>query len=689
MRLSLELPAPPPAPFTTPARGTLGLLFFTTALAMLPHLFWQPPWLGALTAVVLLWRVVILVRGGRVPGAWIRTALSIALIALIVIQYQTLFGKTAGSAMLVAFAGLKVLETDTARDAMLCNILVTVLVLAGFLFDQSPASAAFGALCLMLVLVNFAALSSAGRLSARPALRICTRMLLHAVPLALAAYVLFPRIEGSLWGIAEERPLATSGLSDTVEPGSITSLSLDDSVAFRVDFDGAAPERDQLYWRVLVLERFDGRRWTADRDHRPLAVRQPRGESDAVHYQVTLEPTGKRILPVLELPVSVSGRHTIGNLATARAAIPVRDRIRYRAESVPARYLETARPGPADPVAGIVDARVAELGREFGAADGGAEAIAGRIMAMFRQQPFHYTLSPPRLDDDPLAGFLFDTRRGYCEHYASAFTALMRAAGVPARVVVGYQGGEQNPNGDYWIVRQADAHAWSEIWVEGHGWRRFDPTAAVAPERVELGMDALRRIESAGGLGGLSAERMRDILRLHWLDARIEDMEMLVDSFTHAWNTWVLGYGPEQQRLLLNELGFTAPDWIWMALALAAAIAAFMLLTYLMLALPGREEETPLKHYRRFKRKLARAGFEMRRDEGPRDLGRRAAGRFHDQSDHILAITDQYLLLRYGRDGSAIGIDRLRRMTRALHLPRAAARKRASARDAPGSLSDS
>ncbi len=669
MKLPFGLPAPPRAPMRPPSAGALYLLFATTALAMVPHLLRQPAWLVAVVVAVLAWRVVIALRDARTPGTLVRAALSVAMAALVVVQYQTIFGRTAGSALLVSFTALKVLETSSLRDAMFGNILVTIVVLAAFLFDQSPASAAYGLACLLLVIVNFSTLVAPGSLSARRAAGLTTRVFLLGLPIALVAYVLFPRLEGSLWGFAPDTSEAVTGLSDRIEPGSVSRLNLDDAVAFRVDFEGGAPARPDLYWRTLVLERFDGRTWhRADGESRDAAFEADQ-TAEVFRYEITLEATDTRWLPVLDLPVSVERPNRINDLALARAPRDVRERTRYGAASSPAHYLGTDPRRAASRVAApSVSEDVLALARAFAAAGGGAEAVAGRILSHFREQPFHYTLTPPAVGERPVHEFLFDTRRGYCEHYASAFATLMRAAGFDARVVLGYQGGERNPSGGYYIVRQYDAHAWAEIRVAGRGWKRIDPTAAVAPERIEMGLDALRRLASAGGLAdGIDPARVRELLQLDWLDAQARRLRLLGDAFTHQWNTWVMAYGPEQQRLLLQRLGVEAPNWTWMVLALTAAASAFMLVTWALLSGAGREGETPRKYYRRFIRKLDRAGLASEPDEGPRDLGNRAAARFPGEARTIERVTAQYAALVYAPPGRAQLAD-LKRAVRELKL---------------------
>ncbi len=667
MKLPFGLPMPPKAPVRPPSTFALYLVFFTTALALTPHLLRQPAWLSAITLAIVLWRVVIALRGGRLPPAWLRVVLSVVMIALVVGSYHTIFGRVAGSALLVSFTALKVLETRSLRDAMFCNILVTIVVLAAFLFDQSPASAAYGLACLVLVAVSFVVLVAPGTLPVSGAFALTGRVLLLGVPLALAAYVLFPRIEGSLWGMADDPLTAVSGLSDEIAPGSVSRLNLDDTVAFRVDFDGPAPPRRELYWRMAVLERFDGHRWSRAEQRAP-AVTADAGDAAPYHYTVTLEASDQRWLPVLELPLGVEDGHRLNALGLARARHRVDERLRYRASSSPARFLDVD-PGevPSLDAAALGD-EVRALAQQLAADGGTADEVAARILDHFREQPFYYTLTPPAAGERPLHDFLFESRRGYCEHYASAFAALMRAAGFDARVVLGYQGGEQNPSGGYYIVRQWDAHAWAEVHVAGRGWMRVDPTAAVAPERVEVGLEALRRLASAGGLAGtLDAEQLRQALRLGWWSEHWRQLRMIGDAFTHQWNTWVMAYGPEQQQLLLSQLGIDAPRTTSLLIGLGIAVAVFMGAIGVLLSARGRQRQSPARQFRRFCAKLRRAGFSPAAGEGPVDLAQRAMRQFPGQSAEIAAIADEYTALVYAPPGRA-SLARLRSRVGALHL---------------------
>lgn len=667
----MNLPRPPRAPLRQPRTAALYALIASVAFAIAPHLARAPLWLGAAVACCILWRVVLLATCGRAPNAWWRAALAAALAGLVLLQFQTLFGRVAGSALLIAFAGLKVLETESLRDAMFLNCLSMVVMLSHLLFDQSPVAGLYGAVVVALTIANFGALVSSSRFSVPRALRLTALLLCGGIPLALAAYLLFPRIEGSLWGIPETSSSAATGLAEEMSPGDVNLLSRDDRVAFRAEFEGRQPALSELYWRTLVLDAFDGRTWRRRPSAHSRGGLKVGGRGDLYRYSIALEATQRKWLPVLETPLEVSARGFLSRDATATLSKEARERVNYEGTSIAAAY-------PADPperadsrLYANADARVVELARRLGRGARDNEELAERILTMFREREFHYTLRPPLLGVEPVAAFLFETRRGYCEHYASAFATLMRAANAPARVVVGFHGGEFNRRGDYFIVRQSDAHAWAEVWVDGKGWVRKDPTAAVAPQRVELGMDALRRLERAGGLSaGLAIAELRELLRPGWFESGVRDLALLTDAFTYHWNLWVMSYGPQRQRDLLRRLGFETPDSWWMAITLGLVTAAFLPLAYLALNRRGRLPESPLKYYRAFQRKLRRAGVAARPDEGPHHFAQRAASRYPRQRDAILIIGGLYSGLRYGRRADRRTLAELRRRVLAFR-PRA------------------
>jgi transglutaminase-like putative cysteine protease len=431
-----------------------------------------------------------------------------------------------------------------------------------------------------------------------------------------------------------------TGLSDSMAPGSISKLSQSGAVAFRVAFDGPPPKSEQRYWRGPVLDFFDGRSWSATSTPDPkLADIAVTGAPAS--YTLTLEPHNKRWLLALDLPATLPPASRLGARYELLADQPVRQRLRYRATSYP-NYQAGLNPGTIEinrslrlPALGNLKTREMADGWKRTARNDGE--IVRRAMELFRNEAFFYSLTPPPLGANSVDEFLFDTRRGFCEHYAGSFAFLMRAAGVPARVVTGYQGGESNPFGNYLIVRQSDAHAWAEVWLKDRGWIRVDPTAAVAPRRIESGLAAalpageplplLARVDSAWLMQ----------LRMSW------------DMLNNDWNQWVLGYGQERQYDLLSRLGFEMASWRELVVGLAAGVGALLLafsIFMLWQRVPmGADPATVI--YRRFCRKLALTGIVRQTNEGPAAFAKRTAMLRPDLALSTASISALYIALRY------------------------------------------
>ncbi len=653
-----------------PNRVALNWLLATLALVMAPHVARLPVWLSLLTACLLLWRFLAEHRGWRLPGRAVRLALTALVMFAIYRQYGSIFGRDAGVALLIVLVGLKSLEMRDRRDFALTVFLAYFLVLGGFLFWQSLWVGAY--------LVGVLALGTAAlvrlyqpAVDARYALRLAGTLLFKALPLMLVVYLLFPRIHGSLWGLPQDAYSGLTGMSDRMHPGSIHSLALSDEIAFRVEFEGTPPRPDELYWRMLVFWDSDGQTWqpgTTDTLPPPAAYD---ALGPALRYTVTLEPSNQPWLPVLDLPGPPPAQARVLPGYTVSRAQPVRERLRYTLVSYP-RY-RTGALAPAERERALAlppqSARVAALAQRWRAENAAPAGVVQAALDHFRTQSFTYTLRPPLLGADPVDEFMFETRRGFCEHFATAFVALMRTAGVPSRVVAGYQGGARNPAGGYTIVTQADAHAWAEVWLDGRGWVRVDPTAVIAPERIEFGIDAVRRLEFRGlRLGELPGEALRQAIALGWPERAWRSARLYWDAANTAWNRWVLDYGPERQRRLLELLGFKAPTW----LALAGTLFAGAVLVVLLLAAltfyrrRGRDPVAAL--YARFCARLARAGLPRAPHEGPLDFARRASAARPDLRRGIETITQLYVALRYG---GAVETQRLRRLRSELRAFRA------------------
>lgn len=626
------------------------LLWLSVAVVMVaaPHALRLPVWVAPLGLILVGLRLQVAYRNLPMPPKWMVLLLACACLAGTWLSYGTVFGRDPGIMLLVLMMAAKLLELRSPRDAMMVIFLAYFLVITNFLYHQTIPTALF---MLLAVFVITATLIGLNHLVARPPLaqrlRLSGELLLQSMPLLLVMFLLFPRVQGPLWGLPRDAHSGLSGLSDAMSPGSLSGLSLSDAVAFRATFAAGAPEKARLYWRGPVLWHYDGRTWTAPPARRAEPRYEPRGEP--VSYEVTLEAHDKRWLFALDLPAQVPERATFTGDFQLLSRTPVRSRMRYAMSShldytaAPASEQEVERALQLPEGTAPRAQRLARSWREEGASD---EQIVARALTMFREQPFIYTLAPPLLTGDPVDEFLFQTRRGFCEHFAGAFAVLMRAAGVPARVVTGYQGGELNPIGQYLIVRQSDAHAWVEVALPGRGWVRVDPTGAVAPSRVEAGIAAAVPAGDPLPILVRGDYEMLRRLRHTW------------DAMANQWNQWVLGYTPDRQVRLLSQVGLEQVTWRSMSVLLVAMSAGLLLgLSYLILRrMRPRTGDRAVAAWRRFCAKLARRGLARRPSEGPLDYGARLALARPDLAGAAGQICGLYAALRYGaqRDEAAL-----------------------------------
>lgn len=649
-----RLALPPPAL----DRRQGGWLLGAAAVTIAPHALWLPAWVPALGALLLGWRALLLWQGSRPPPTTLLLLLALAAALAVRTEFGHFFGRAPGVAMLALLLGLKLLEIRAARDIRATVLLCFFLQLALFLEDQSLPVAAPALLGSLLALVALVALADP-RAAAREQWRTGATLLLQGLPFMLVLFVLFPRVPGPLWGLPADAFSARTGLAETMSPGSISRLGESDAIAFRAAFSGAPPPPAQRYWRGPVLTEFDGRTWrAAPFTEAPTPSYPARGTRLA--YSLTVEAHRQRWLLALDYPGGGEPPVRYASDFQALAPQPLRTRARFELSAYP-----DAAVGMAEAEATLAGAlrlpagfnpRTLALGRTLAAGTGSPEQILQRVIAHLRNGRLTYTLRPPLLGRDTVDGFLFETRRGFCEHFAAAFTVLMRAAGVPARVVTGYQGGELNPIDGKLVVRQSDAHAWSEVWLAGRGWLRVDPTALAAPLRIEDGLAA-----------ALPAGELRPLMlrpELDWLRTLRHRWEALSD----AWNQRVLGYNPERQREFLARLGVRRPD----AWTMAALLGGTILLLFggLLWAAHRRRPADPLERaWEALCARLARRGCRREPWEGPLDYGRRLAAALPRHADRLQAITVEYARLRYGPVAGVAERRALARKMNALELP--------------------
>lgn len=624
-------------------------------LVLLPHFSHLP--LGVSSAVMALvgWRAWVTMAGHRLPPRWLLVSIATLTMAGIWAAYRTFLGRDAGVAMLTLLLALKMLEMHHKRDLFVVVFLSFFVVLTNFFYSQSIFTALLMTAAVIGLLTAQQSFQYTGAVpSMAKRLRLSGLIFGMAVPLMLVLFFLFPRIQGPLWGMPRDANGAKTGLSDTMSPGSIASLAQSDEIAFRVKFYGPPPPRAALYWRAGVMTEFDGRTWNQSATA-PLPPGDLRSaaEPGLVRYQVTQEPHGRHWLFTLEMPFALP--QLAGNAVTMRddfqllATQPINSRIRFDVVSTTRYQLQPdanqAQLLPALAVPTGFNPATLAFARQLQLTSADPQQRVRSVLNYFRQQPFSYTLEPPILGRNGIDDFLFTTRAGFCEHYAAAFVVLMREMQIPARVVSGYQGGEINPVDGYLEIRQSDAHAWAEIWLAGRGWIRVDPTAAVAPERVER--SALQHATRSlfGGLMTFSDNRTSAFgkLRLNW------------DAMSNSWNQWVLNYSPERQRNLISNLGLGNMDWPMLTLMMFAAAALVLAAMMIPLMLNRHPIDPALVLYRQFCRRMARRGIVAEPATGPRTFARMIdADTTLPEAKKIAAVRflERYETVQYGTVGS-------------------------------------
>jgi protein-glutamine gamma-glutamyltransferase len=545
------------------SRSSINAVAISFLITMIPHFSHLPLWVTTLAVIALLWRslqsygylfqiprglLVVMVLGGGIS---------------VFAQFWTIAGRDPGLALLTVMTALKFLEASTHRDILILTFLSYFLLATHFLFDQSILIAVFMFACLIIITTTLMTVNQRDdSVDLKTRLLASSRLVALSIPIMIILFILVPRIPGPIWGLTQEQRGGITGLSEDMAPGSISHLITSNEVAFRVSFDGEIPAQDKLYWRGPVMAVFDGRHWTQARTGRINHINAPQ-DIGQTRYTVTLEPHGKHWIFALDLPLQILPKSFLTTEYQLTSYKPINDLKRYSMSST-----LTYRLGLDEDFDYLVlttsvneerNPKTIALGRSWARKFDTDMEIIQYALSQFREQNFVYTLNPPMLGENATDEFLFETRRGFCEHYASSFALLMRAAGIPTRIVTGYQGGELNEVGNYLIVRQSDAHAWTEVWLDDRGWVRIDPTAAVSPDRIERGLDQALK-------GELSPFRFSE------RNALFSKVLFNWDNLQHRWNEWVLNYDTKKQEKFLRNLGMGIHDWGDMVIALVLCL---------------------------------------------------------------------------------------------------------------------
>jgi protein-glutamine gamma-glutamyltransferase len=638
-------------------RNALVWIIIALFLLVTPHVARLPVWVLLVFMAAALWRIMVYRGVWSFPRWPVKLGLVFASFAGILFSFHSLIGLEPTVALLLTAFALKLLELVERKDAYVLLFLGYFVILTEFLFSQDLLVLLLCLFNTVIVTTALVALHRPGedRFSGKP-LRLAGVMVLQAMPLMLVLFFLFPRI-GPLWTVPIKTQTGRTGMSDFMKPGDVSRLSRSAEVAFRVEFEGEIPPSSQLYWRGLVMSRLQSGAWSALTYYDVPAMErrqaEPQLDGEPLRYTVIMEPTQQHW--VYGLRYSRSPGRGIMNTPDFRMfrVTEIEDDFLYRVRSWPdamlepelspwRRRVELDLPGDDNP-------RMRQLAAELARDAASSREIVERALAMFGEQPFVYTLEPPLLPErDSMDAFLFNTRRGFCEHYSSSFVMLMRAAGVPARVVAGYQGGEVNPVNRTVIVHQFDAHAWAEVWLEGEGWVRVDPTAAVSPDRIEWGLE-----EALAGEGTFLADSPLSPLRFRGI-GWFNRMRLEYDALTYRWQSWVVGFDSDRQFDLLGDW-FGEFDAKKFALVLLGGglLALAPVLIVMLLQRKTVELSRLDRLYLKFCGRLERMGVVREPGEAPEDFSRRAQQQLPRLAQSIGEVTRLYTQMAYAPVDSA------------------------------------
>lgn len=660
-------------------RNSLAWMLAAQVAVIAPHVTRLAPWIILVCLGCGIWRIMVFLGRWSYPGRWTKVLFVVVGIIGVPIDYGRHFFRLepAVALLIVAFV-LKLLEMHHKRDAFIVILLAYFVLITEFLYFQTiPTSIYMGLVMVMITAALIGLNQTQGHLRPVRTFKLAATLLGQSVPLMVVLFILFPRI-GPLWTVPLQSGTARTGISDNMSPGDIANLTRSDELAFRVTFEGEVPPNNKLYWRGLVFSRFDGTTWSQERTgYGPNPVewannlnaawdRLIERVGDPVNYSIILEPTDQNWIFALPTAVPLTKGIGLGRDFRLYSRKPVQSRLRYEVTSFLQHATErelsdywrdrmTRLPEKGNPLS-------RRLAVELRAESSSTEEFYRRILLMFAEDEFVYTLRPTLLGDDAVDDFILLTKRGFCEHFASSFVFMMRAADIPARVVVGYQGGEFNPIGNYLAVRQFDAHAWAEVWIEGEGWRRVDPTSAVAPERIENGLQA-------------AVEDEQTFLQdspLSWLKYGhalwLTEIRLQLSAIGHYWDTWIVGYNPTMQ---LRFLGQFMGDVNIKKIGIALFVIFGGVLLFTALLLLKKRKAAPLdsvsREYLTFCGLLHKLGFGRRIGEGPIHYAERIGSARPAIYEAVREVIDIYVDLNYSARQDRQP-DELKRAVRAFRL---------------------
>jgi len=600
-------------------RNSLVWLLIAQVLVIGPLLWHVPIWIVGLWLVCAAWRIQVFRMRMQFPKAIVKVAMMVSAAFAVYLSRGSLVGLDAGVALLLTAFVLKLVELRSKRDALVLIYLGFFTVVTSYLFDDSILAAGFSLLSVAALLAAMVGLQQTG-LAGQPkkTLAQAAAILLQAIPVALLLFLFFPRLD-PLWVLPAPKDKGVTGISDRMSPGDIAELSQSSELVFRASFDGEIPAKSQLYWRALTLPYFDGRTWHMQNMTSDLLTPEWQAQGEMLEYSVIMQPSSRTWLYSLAVSETEQKDIRLMNDFRLQHNTPIHRTYLYQAQAWPDALAEP-KLSPEKyrfhlQLPRIVNPQTREWAQQLRHSYADDESLVQALLRHFNQEPYFYTLKPPRLGKHSVDEFLFATQSGFCEHYSSSMVFVLRAAGIPARVVTGYQGGEINRAENYVQVRQYDAHSWVEYWRLGFGWHRVDPTFQVAPERIEQGLQEALRGESlnTGLFSPLSYRHIGWInqLRVSW------------DTLNYNWQKNVLGYQAERQKNWLKSwLGEISWQKIGISLVIAIALLLAAISLWLFKPWQVRLSETQ-RLLRQFERVMAKRRYIREPAEGLRAFQQR------------------------------------------------------------------
>ena len=629
-----------------PAKNILLFLLINIQLSIIPLYMSLPPAVVLLILIFSVWQFYIVLNDIKSPAKSIRLLNVIFVFLSLIFIYGNLFGRQPGISLIILMTVLKIFEVKSHRDCYVIIYSCFFIIASTFFQSQSVWLILYVMMVVITLTMSLIKLSDRRHsLSLKYSLWLASRYVMFALPFMLILFVLFPRIPGPLWALPADAYAAQTGLSEEMSPGSINRLISSSAIAFRVKFDGDIPKHTQRYWRGAVLSDYDGKTWRrkdAPKETQANIVYDENSQQ-RYRYTVTLEPGNLNWILSLEYTSVFDPAYRLNREAMLLSKTKINKVISYKLESqTDAKNIALYKQEEYKNRLILLKSnpKTIELTKDLlKKSDYDKQRYITNVLQYFVEGGFVYTLKPDLLADNIIDEFLFDSKRGFCEHYASAFTYLMRAAGIPARVVIGYQGGTMNPLDDYMIVRQSDAHAWTEVWLNNR-WTRIDPTAVVSPERIEQGVQN----------SGLEISRLPLLLVSD--SKMLKNMAFLYDSFQNSWNQWVIGFDQKKQDELLKSLGLESASLSNLILLLVSSMSfTGLIIAWLVFKQNHSKNDRVQNYYNRFCRKMQRYGIERHLNEGPVDFEQRLL--LHKKfsikdRNKISFIMKAYRLLHYG-----------------------------------------